>query len=54
MINSNLILSTGMSYEEAELVKSEHLDGRVSTDENIRSAVEDSYSLIVESIQNNC
>lgn len=52
MINSNLILSENISYADAELIKTQHLHGKSADDENLRSAIDDSYGLIVESIQN--
>lgn len=52
MINSNLILSSNISYDDAELIKAQHLDSRESDDASVQLVLDDSYGLIVESIQN--
>ncbi len=52
MINSNLILAKDMSYDEAEQIKTLQLGSKGADDETARAVVDDSYGLIVESIQN--
>ena len=52
MINSNLILAKDITYDQAEQIKALQLDSKGNADESVKTVIDDSYGLIVESIQN--